>query len=251
MRTKKRRRNESAIRALTGLVLLFLSVSAILCGCAGKYSAEEIAAAARPLIEASAELNEIYFGAGLPAETSPARLDRFFSATGISREKAAYLPVASDCRYQTREELARATRAVYGMSYSTYLLDLGFKGVSDGSDDEVELGVASVIYARFRTLSDVFGKGDTVLCVRADLDRESIPLADCIFLYDELKILRTGSASGNEWVRFSVPAKVLDEEGTERTVIDVTLRLIRENGVWRLDSPTYVSRLVYEDETSS
>ena len=69
--------------------------------------------------------------------------------------------------------------------------------------------------------------------------------------FAELAILKSGKEDGNEWIRVSIPARVFDDEGTERTTVDVTLRIIHENGAWRLDSPTYVSQSVYAAETEA
>jgi len=134
----------------------------------------------------------------------------------------------------------------YGIEIRT--LAAGYDGafLEDGSDDEVSIGEAHVIYARYKTMENVFEFGDSILCVRVNLDSEAVDLAKTEYLYESLEILKSGKQNGNEWIRVKIPARVYDESGAERTTVDVTLRIVRENGTWRLDSPTYVSTSVYQ-----
>ena len=233
------------------IILLFMIAATILaltaCG-RPSLSEEEAVRVIRPLVEKAEVLNEIYFGGGIPVEDSTARLHAFFDATGLKEETATYLPVSRDSLYQTKNALLAETKTVFTAAYAAYLEELGFRGIQDGSDDEVSIGEAHVIYARYKVMENVFEYGDKVLCVRVNLDTEDVGLAKTEFLYDELEILKGGKQDGSEWIRVKIPARVFDEAGEVRTTVDVTLRIVNENGAWRLDSPTYVSKSVYLTE---
>jgi len=231
------------------IVLLLLACAMLLplMGCSrASLSETEAAAVIRPLVERAEVLNEIYFGLGIPQEDSAARLHAFYDATGLTKETATYLPVNRDSALQSKGAILAETRAVFSTAYSSYLEELGFRGIQDGSDDEVSIGEAHVIYARYKTMENVFEFGDSILCVRVNLDSEAVDLAKTEYLYESLEILKSGKQNGNEWIRVKIPARVYDESGAERTTVDVTLRIVRENGTWRLDSPTYVSTSVYQ-----
>lgn len=232
--------------ALAAAAVLLLTA---LVSCSPRMTDDEARAAFGPLVERSLSLNEIIFGDGLPVETAEFTIGKFLEATSQTRETAAYLPVAADAPIQSEAALRAAIMAVYSEDYGGYLCRLLFDGVSDGDDDETALGLANVIFARYRSFTDVYRKEDSVLCVRVEIDEDKIDLAAVTYDYGTMTVDRTGTEGGKDWVHVTVSAAA--SAGAEMTepvteTIEVGLRFVREGDAWRLDSPTFVSADVFD-----
>ncbi|MBQ3791625.1 MAG: hypothetical protein II797_00820 [Clostridia bacterium] len=232
---------------ISAVLLAFGLLLSVFSGCGPKLSGEELRETVKPLLVKSVRLNEILFGDGLQAETSEARLARYFEALNLTRETAAYLPVSSSSDYLSEEQITKAVREVYAASYAEHLIRLAFYGIAPGDDDEVELGLVPVIYARYKTQDNVFANGDKVLCVRADAGEDAFPLADVSFDFDTVRAVGSGVINGTAYIRFTVDVSILDD-GAEALRLNTEFRIVEEKGVWKLDSPTYFSRELIADE---
>ena len=213
-------RNKRIIAAFVlvlGIVLMFVS-------CGGeKYTAEEIRAALDELIPASAELNEIYFGEGLPIARDEEELLELYGELDSDIEMINYAPVSPDAAYHTEEELKAATRAVFSEDYSEFLFTRGFVGITSTTTDENgEIVMAqNAIYARYietdGILTRQIGMEDVMKLGREyDLDRMEI----------------VSQKSDN--VVVDIPTSVDGEAD-----VTVRIKLVMTDGGWRLDSPTY------------
>lgn len=201
---------------LTATMLVSLAVSLPSCK---KKSTEpdEIRAALETLIPASAELNEIYFGLGLPTAADE-------EGYANPDEGLVYEQVLPSCKYQTEAELREATLSVFTESYANALFERGFSGLSVKYDDNGLLGseLPSTLYAMYIETDGVLTKRTNVKDEALRLGRE--------YQIDKMTVVR----QKNDYVVVDIPTMMDGEES-----VTVTLKLvITENG-WRIDSPTY------------
>lgn len=200
--------------ALSAVLLVF---SVLLTSCSVDYTEDEIKSAAIELIEASYEVNEIYFGKGLSVSEKDSEAAKDFAADlDVDVAAVSYLPVTEDCPYSTIEQLKELAAKVYTADYCEYLWKMAFEGVSveDGS---------SAVYARY--ITDYSGR----LTVRSDLDETG---ADLRRTYDTENITVEKMKKDEAWVTLT---SLVD--GKED--ISITFVLKRETNGWRLDQPTY------------
>lgn len=178
----------------------------LLCSCGDVgYTDEEIISTARTLVEASYEINELYFGEGLPTTGETSVSSTFYS------------PVTEESPYHSVSEIKAATEKVYTADYCEILFKIGFEGSSLESDDE------KVTYARF--IDDFNGE----LTARKDLKETSL-LAGRTYDFSTATVEKAEKNSA----RIKIVSLV---NGVEDVSVTLTLKL--ENGSWRLDTPTY------------
>lgn len=196
---------------LTAVMLVSLALS--LPSCKKKTTEpDEIRAALETLIPASAELNEIYFGLGLPTAADE-------EGYANPDDGLVYEQVLPSCKYQTEAELREATLAVFTESYANVLFERGFSGLSVKYDDN---GLTSTLYAMYIETDGVLTKRTNVKDEALRLGRE--------YRIDKMTVVR----QKNDYVVVDIPTMMDGKES-----VTVTLKLvITENG-WRLDSPTY------------
>ena len=187
-------------RALTVLLCMGILLGA-LSGCSVKMSDEEARSILSELVPLSLEMNEIFFGDGLPLEDENA--EPMESVTG-----GQYMRVSPTAKYQSIAEIKTAAESVYT---AEYLQNSVYPMAFDGVDD-----------ARPR-----YAERDGVLC--RNLNSVSFPLTDRLE-FDRATV----SDTGYEVIELSVP--YTDADGAEKTA-RITLR--QQNGKWLLDSPTY------------
>lgn len=168
-----------------------------------RFSDSELKETAIDLIERSAEINEIFFGDGLPVDESTSQVKDEDGAVGN------YCRVTPDCPYQTEDELKAAAESVFSEEYLSQIYENAFVGADGvrsryGSDSEGKL-TRDITSAKKQTDEWTVWNGDTI----------------------EIK-----SASSSRAV-FSI-------EGTfgGKTEREVMQMVYTEQG-WRLDSPTY------------
>ena len=187
-------------RALTVLLCMGILLGT-LSGCSVKMSDEEARSILSELVPLSLEMNEIFFGDGLPLEDENA--EPMESVTG-----GQYMRVSPTAKYQSIAEIKTAAESVYT---AEYLQNSVYPMAFDGVDD-----------ARPR-----YAERDGVLC--RNLNSVSFSLTDRLE-FDRATV----SDTGYEVIEISVP--YTDADGAEKTA-KVTLR--QQNGKWLLDSPTY------------
>lgn len=186
--------------------LILLTLISMLClpSCVEKLTQEEALAVAGELVSASLELNEIYYGEGLPY-------------TDEDDAAVMYAPVTDEAKYVTEAELREATLKVFTEAYATSVFSMYLTGYSD---DE-----GGVIYARY------IDNGE-----RLTVNLQAEPLVENTRTYDldSGKIIK---------LRRKMIVVEYDTfvDGVSDGKVEVTLRLVdSESGkVWRLDSPTY------------
>ena len=197
------------------LCLLFL----VGCGEGPGPSDEEAVKIVAELVEASYELNDIYFGAGMKSEVEEKE-----GFAGI------YGYVSDDAPYKMESELREATLNVFTKDYSNIIFQTFLSGYSDDKS-------GAVVYARY------IENGDRLM-KRADYE----PLVPDARTYDLDNITIVSSRA--QTIKATLHSFV---NGVPDVDVTVTLRLEErerdgeETGsltdpyemVWRLDTPTY------------
>ena len=206
--------NATKIAVIAALIVAV--VVGVLYGCVPSYNAEEILAAAKELIEASYEINTIFFGEGLPTIGYDEDSD---DTLGDS-----YAALSEDSPYKSESEIKEAALKVYTEEYCSFLFEKAFLGqkVEFVENDEDELPEIVQIPARYLTY-------EGVLVVRKVDDDERIKLNRT---YDTenvrvVKKYRTKVIVGVQAFEDGVPTE------EETFVLEYT-----PSG-WRLDDPTY------------
>ena len=197
--------------------------SLLLFSCGGmKVDESELKEALGELIEKSAELNDIYFGEGLPLTVDKEALEELYGSDDTDIKSVHYHPVDPECGYTSEYEIKKATLEVFTENYSEYLFERAFSGISavynEGSGDE-QVEVAS--YAMY-----IEDRG--VLTARIDIADHAIELG------------RTYDLDGMEIVRVKknyAVVKIPTEMNGKSLTVELKV-VMTENG-WRLDSPTY------------
>ena len=181
----------------------------LMTSCSVTYDEGEIITASAELIEASYEINTVFFGSGLPAVESDDEVLRHFE-------------IAEDSPYHTKEEIKTATLAVYSPDYAEFLFEKAFAGfvISVGDEDSVDSN--QIIDARYVQ----YGERLVILPVKEEdvmkLDRT----------YDTSSITVISQSRGRAVL--SVPSLV---DGVPSDDVELTV-VMTEDG-WRLDTPTY------------
>ena len=206
---------KNRIRAYLAAALLFCA--AILSSCGGSgMTEEEIRETYRSLVEASYELNDIYYGDGLEFVENEAMMKYL---TGVQENsegfRVSYMPVADTAPYKTEKEIRAATEDVFSPALCSLMFKLGFEGMSTEEDE-------TVAFARYIEQEDV-------LTVRVDLKEEALPMGRT-YDFENMTLI----AEEPSVIRASFPSFVDGEKS-----VDVRISIIKTANGWRLDSPTY------------
>ena len=202
------------IIAIVSACLIMMSA---LVSCGVDYTDEEIIKEAKALIDASYEINEIYFGKGLPISAEDSEEAKNFAAeNGLELENVQYLPVDAESEYKSIDDIKEKTAKVYSDSYCEYLYSMAFEGYS--TDD----GTAAV-YAKY--MEDESG----ILTARIDLAENPLPERT----YDYESMVVTEKKEDRASIKMD---SYLDGEKEDKSV---TFTFVKEDGVWKLDTPTY------------
>lgn len=199
------------------LASVLLSLTALLSSCGGSgLSEDEIRETYRSLVEASYELNDIYYGDGLDYEVNESVMAYL---TGIQEGtegfRVSYMPVAGSSPYKTEAEIREATAAVFSDSLCSHLFLLGFEGMSTDEDE-------TVAFARYI-------EQDDILTVRIDLADDALPMGRT-YDFDAMTVIADEPGT----IRASFPSYIDGEKS-----VDVKITLVKTANGWRLDSPTY------------
>ncbi len=202
--------------------LLTVTMGLGVVSCGVSYTEEDVKTAVKELLPLSFELNEIYFGEGLPISDNREDVERFYASFSSDVSAVNYHPVAEDCEYQTEADIKAATEKVYSPQYCEYLYELAFTGISavfnDGTEDQFTTNVA---YARYI-------ETDGVLTVRLDLPYEAMDLGRT---YDMNAVEILSMKQDHAIVK--IPSEMNGE------TLNIELKLILTNDGFRLDTPTY------------
>lgn len=200
------------MKKLISFFALLIVLSALLPSCGPKLTDEQAIEIVAPLLDASYEINDIFFGEGLPHKS----LEEEESGIQYDVKPVKYVPVESE-DYKGIEDLKAAARAVYTESYLDAVFSIAFEGIM-GDDGAVYQ------YARYiDTLTGGFS-------IKSGVENDSI-VAGRRYDVNSLKITK----QGNNYVFFTLTSYIdgVQEENP------VTLSIKDEGNGWRLDSPTY------------
>ena len=205
-------------------VLLAAAFSVLTLSCSKpKHTAEEMREILGELLPRSAELNEIYFGDGLPTNRDEDTVRAFYESFDTDIAAISYEPVDPSCGYETVDDIKAATLEVFTEEYAQFLFDRAFTGISALFDEGTETEHrTTAVYAMYL-------EQDGFLTKRVNLKDDAIPLGRTYDL-DSLEVLRENETGVQVRLKSffdGVPS------------VDVELWLTETESGWRLDSPTY------------
>ena len=181
----------------------------IMTSCSATYDENEIISASAELIEASYDINTVFFGSGLPYVESDDEVLRHWE-------------IAPDSPYHTKEEIKAATLAVYSPDYAEFLFEKAFAGFVVSAGDEDSVDADQIIDARYVEYGDRL----VILPIAEDeimkLDRT----------YDTSGITVLSQKRGRAVL--SVPSFV---DGVPADEVELAVVMTADG--WRLDTPTY------------
>ena len=207
-------------RIIATLLIALSLFSLFSCERDREYDEEQVLSATRELIDKSYKLNELLWGKGLS-----------FSDEGIGIYKLATEESLSEYGISTLEDIKNMAREVFS---SMYL------GIVFNSDVFTSVKIDDVIksYARYYQKYDEDDEPAGIM-VRSDYEYElkgSYEYADALSVIDvegEIIVVRALATATSE--------------NDKTKTFEVDLRLIEEEGGWRLISPTYVVYNEYSD----
>ncbi|MBR6708165.1 MAG: hypothetical protein IKL84_00640 [Clostridia bacterium] len=197
-------------------LLFILALVLLLTGCAADLPAvEDVKPRLIELIEASWEINDIFFGEGLPAIARDSDYAKENHIYYMDEEGGNYDIVTPDCPYQSTSMIKDAAELVYSKTYLLSIYETMFVGVADEN--------AGMLYARYL---------DTEAGLRKSNVHEPITTARRLYDYDSIEIVKP---SNDQYINLEIDSHL---EGQDE-ILRVRLTLVKEDGVWLLDSPTY------------
>ena len=220
----------SKTRICTGILAVIVLLLGILAGFAGfagcskpKHTPDELRPILEDLLPRAAEINEIYFGEGLPTTRDVDVVRAFYETFDTDIQSISYTPVDPACGYETVDDIKAATLAVFTPDYAAFLFDRAFNGISDLFDEGLETEHrTTAVYAMYLEENGYLTK-------RVNLADDAIPLGRTYDL-DSLTVIRENE-SGVE-VKL---ASFFDGQ----PAVEVKMWLVETAEGWRLDSPTY------------
>ena len=206
---------------ITALLLVFVLVLP-LASC-GAPDLESVRSRFTELIEASYELNEIFFGAGLETH---ARDGEFATEHRIYDDVSAgyesYEIVKENSKYFDVQAIMEAAEKVYSTDYLDGIYTMAFDGYADSNTGVVT--TARYLMDNTTLLRYAFGDEDSFDFLKGKQRR---------YDFDTMKISRP---SRKNYVNLSIDSYLV---GDEDNILNVTLRFVLQDGEWYLDSPTY------------
>ena len=207
---------------ITCLALAVLLLSLTACS-RPKHTPAELRPVLEELLPKSAEINEIYFGEGLPTTRDVDVVRAFYETFDTDIQSISYTPVDPACGYETIDDIKAATLAVFTPDYAEFLFDRAFNGISDLFDEGLETEHrTTAVYAMYLEENGYLTK-------RVNLADDAIPLGRTYDL-DSLTVIRENETG----VEVKL-ASFLDGQPS----VEVKMWLVETSDGWRLDSPTY------------
>ena len=194
------------------LLLLAGLLAAGLCACARPLSIgeEEALSVLTELVPLSYEINDMFFGNGLPAADPPEERP----------DKVSYRAVSADCGYRSTAEMKEAAGRVYSERY----LESVFVTVFSGNENDGEAGELGLDMSTSPRYKDILGQ--------LSVDVSYVPLA----IRGRLTV---GSVTLGRATPQYVSTEVVCCDEAGQTVTLTVLLTQNADGAWRLDSPTY------------
>ena len=174
------------------------------------------------LIEASYELNEIFYGKGLPyCDRNLSVYESLYSDYTKLGYVKDYHIVSSQAQYHSVEEIKQAAAKVY----SAALLESSvYPSMFDGLMQSTPGSASKYLPARY-----IQDNTDLYILIEEDGAYHPTPL---IYDYASMKIIRPSNAQ-----RVSISINAWEEDKPDR-VFEMKLFLVKENDVWLLDKLT-------------
>ncbi len=173
---------------------------------------EEVKEEFTALIEASAEINEFFFGAGLPVyDREDEANTELYQNLATQYDKYEY--VSTESKYITIEDMKRAAEKVYTTEYLSSVYMMAFDGYADE--------IAGVTVARYY---------ESEGWLFQSISYEPLIEGTRTFDFDSMKIVKP---SRGDYVNIEIESE-LDGEA-----LTVTLAFSKSSDGWRLDTPTY------------
>ena len=167
------------------------------------------------LVPLSLELNEVFFGKGLPTADP--------DAADSEESGAEYYEVSPDAAYKSIAEIKADAEKVYSSAYLSHVYIIAFEGAKTDYGTENEDGEAA--YTEY--IDPRYKEEDGVLMIDvayAGYELNNTPLTDTAEVVE----------CTPDYVKVSVKYSA---DGAEAGTMNILLAY--ENGQWRLDSPTY------------
>ena len=190
----------------TAICILLASLSLSLVSCGKGPELEDVREDIVATVEKSLELNEVFYGEGLPVYKE--------MITG----KDYYLVDTEKSDYDSIDELKAALAEVYTTDYCTALNEVMFVGIADN----------------LVSLLPRFIEEEMSGTLMQDKYAESILIGERAFDYAEMTMEK--SSKNSFTVR--IPATI-DGEKDEDAVLTFKREMTENGVVWKLDSPTY------------
>ena len=208
---------------VSGLLAVLVLVSALLCACSGAPKVEDLRADVIALLEAAPEINEVFFGAGLPVfdRAAPENADLYRE---VPEALALYDVVDQDhSKFQSIAHIQAAALRVYSSACISPLFAAAFEGVSS----DAAPGAILVSKPYF-----VEEDGRLYQLRRSELDPDFDPIRNrsLVFDYDTVCVIRPSTKTS---VSLSISAYPLaNPSATEAK----TFRILSTPTGWKLNS---------------
>ena len=215
-------KNPISVKALILALVLVLLLPVSLASCASKAPAlEEVRDRFEAIIEASYEINDIFFGEGLPTHDRDGDFAKenniYYGFFGYD----AYEFVTEDSPYFYIDDIKYAAARVYSADYLEEISTMAFIGYADENTGAVS--TARYLEAEGILWRYSFGEEDPF----------NILPGKRRYLMDTMEMVRP---SNGRSVNIKIDSYLL---GKEDEILSVTLRFVLEDGEWYLDTPTY------------
>lgn len=204
-----------------GILLTLVVIIALfsLSGCEKnrEYDEAEVLIAAKTLIKKSEKVNELFYGKGIAIIDDKSYANgNYYMADPLSVEEYGI---------STVDDMKNLVRECFTSSYSNLVINTTLSSVSDDSGIQ---GLARY-YQKLSALDD------SPECIMVLNDSERIMLKDDVeYYYDTVSVI----GSEGEYVKVTIDVTVTDPDGkTQDKTLEI--KLLEENGEWRIDSPTY------------
>lgn len=217
------------MKKLLSLALsLFLLFAALpLVGCA-KLDTTGLLDAAPALIEKSALVNRIFYGEGIPYDKDGTPLGVFYPADREWLEAHGL---------KTTADLRALTASVFSQAYTDIILSSGIAGFPS------DVGYVYPRYASSQA-ENLRDENETIL-VSTNNEFLLNPIGKSTYDYETITLVATErtyavlSLSVTTTTLLPEDERVEGEDNTVTATVTMQIKFVRENGEWRIDSPTY------------
>ena len=175
------------------------------------------------LVEASYEVNEMFFGEGLPTYERGGDYDKEYKLyNNDDNEYAYYEYVKQDTGYYFTEQIKWKAEEVYTAEYLSGIYTMAFDGYADENTGKVT--TARYLDSSGWLMRYAFGENDPFDKLAGKKRR---------FDFDSMAVVKPYSSG---YVNVSIDSYL---DGAEDERLNITLHFKKTSEGWRLDAPTY------------